>query len=390
MSYKIEQKIGNNTYIYEVISFWDPEKKQPRQKRKYLGKKEPVTGKIVTPNKSLYPKYIKDFGHLYFMEQISERLGLSKIIKSVFPDIYNEILSLCFFWVLENKPLYIYSKWLENTFYPSAKIMNVNQIKDLLARIGDSKLLIKKFFEKWVKYSQENSALITNITLNSENYKSLDYFELDKYPENFKKEIKKICFVFGNTTGLPLYFKIFKNKKLEFSTIDFSSILVNLNTDNILSVSGNIKDKLEDYKLIEYKDFSEISIFDSEKSQFIITNFPKPQHDDLYFFNNIKYNLEKSFDFINSSIESTFGRYTTVSENTGCIFLSFLIHIIFLHINKKMKDYEMNKIYNYQEIIMELKKIKSIEMSNGKRYFSEINKRQEYILNKFGINTCFR
>src|ERR671925_164541 len=38
-SYTIEQKIGNHTYLYEVESYWDPEKKQPRQRRKYLGKK---------------------------------------------------------------------------------------------------------------------------------------------------------------------------------------------------------------------------------------------------------------------------------------------------------------------------------------------------------------
>ena len=36
MSYTIEQKIGNHTYLYEVESYWDPEKKQPRQRRKYL------------------------------------------------------------------------------------------------------------------------------------------------------------------------------------------------------------------------------------------------------------------------------------------------------------------------------------------------------------------
>ena len=36
MSYTIEQRIGDHTYLYEVESFWDPEKKQPRQRRKYV------------------------------------------------------------------------------------------------------------------------------------------------------------------------------------------------------------------------------------------------------------------------------------------------------------------------------------------------------------------
>ena len=44
MSYIIEQRIGNHTYLYEVESYWDREKKQPRQKRKYL---EAVWQKII-------------------------------------------------------------------------------------------------------------------------------------------------------------------------------------------------------------------------------------------------------------------------------------------------------------------------------------------------------
>ena len=40
MAFTIEQKIGKHVYMYEVESRWDPEKKQARQKRKYLGKKD--------------------------------------------------------------------------------------------------------------------------------------------------------------------------------------------------------------------------------------------------------------------------------------------------------------------------------------------------------------
>jgi len=39
MSYIVEQKIKGKICLYEVTSYWDKEKKQPRQKRKYLGRK---------------------------------------------------------------------------------------------------------------------------------------------------------------------------------------------------------------------------------------------------------------------------------------------------------------------------------------------------------------
>ena len=37
MSYIIKQKIRGRVYAYEAVSYWDPEKKQSRQKRRYLG-----------------------------------------------------------------------------------------------------------------------------------------------------------------------------------------------------------------------------------------------------------------------------------------------------------------------------------------------------------------
>jgi hypothetical protein len=67
MSYTIEQKIGNHTYLYEVESYWDPEKKQPRQRRKYLGKKDPESGHLVRPRTRGAPRLCKDYGQVYLL-----------------------------------------------------------------------------------------------------------------------------------------------------------------------------------------------------------------------------------------------------------------------------------------------------------------------------------
>jgi hypothetical protein len=44
MAFIVEQKVGRYTYVWEAESFWDKERKQPRQKRKFLGRKDLVTG----------------------------------------------------------------------------------------------------------------------------------------------------------------------------------------------------------------------------------------------------------------------------------------------------------------------------------------------------------
>ena len=40
-------KSRNVTYVYESVSYWDKEKKQPRSSRKLIGKLDPDTGKVV-------------------------------------------------------------------------------------------------------------------------------------------------------------------------------------------------------------------------------------------------------------------------------------------------------------------------------------------------------
>ena len=37
MTYKVVQRIGNNYYLYSVEGKWDPEKKNSKQERRYIG-----------------------------------------------------------------------------------------------------------------------------------------------------------------------------------------------------------------------------------------------------------------------------------------------------------------------------------------------------------------
>ena len=39
------------TYVYESVSYWDKEKKQPRSRRKLIGKRDPETGEIIPTGK---------------------------------------------------------------------------------------------------------------------------------------------------------------------------------------------------------------------------------------------------------------------------------------------------------------------------------------------------
>lgn len=48
---KVYNKKMDVTYVYESESYWDKEKQQPRNRRKLIGKIDPVTGEIVPTGK---------------------------------------------------------------------------------------------------------------------------------------------------------------------------------------------------------------------------------------------------------------------------------------------------------------------------------------------------
>ena len=44
---KVHNKARNVTYVYESVSYWDKELKQPRSHRKLIGRIDPNTGEVV-------------------------------------------------------------------------------------------------------------------------------------------------------------------------------------------------------------------------------------------------------------------------------------------------------------------------------------------------------
>ena len=64
---KLYNRDRDVTYVYESTSFWDKDKKQPRSKRKLIGKIDPATGEIVptTPRKKKTDHSEDDYKTLY-------------------------------------------------------------------------------------------------------------------------------------------------------------------------------------------------------------------------------------------------------------------------------------------------------------------------------------
>ena len=137
MSYRFDQNVRGHIYVYEVTSFWDKEKKQPRQKRVYIGKKDPSTGRIIkSTQRSSKPIGSRDVGATHLLKEVSQKLNLLQNIKEVFPNDYENILYLSFFKIIKKEPYYLYHLWCDGSYVPEKNKLSPKKINNLLSKIG--------------------------------------------------------------------------------------------------------------------------------------------------------------------------------------------------------------------------------------------------------------
>ncbi|MEA3457716.1 MAG: hypothetical protein U9R21_03470, partial [Candidatus Thermoplasmatota archaeon] len=112
MAFRVEQKVGNTIYVYNAVNYWDKEKKQSRQRKTIIGKRDTETNEIIPTGKNRKKVKVQDFGCTNFLEQIYGKIGITEDIKNVF-SCFPEILTLISFLLSESKPVYLAKDWLE-------------------------------------------------------------------------------------------------------------------------------------------------------------------------------------------------------------------------------------------------------------------------------------
>lgn len=86
MTFKHVKAVGNKYYLYEVTSIWDPEKKSPRQKRKYLGCCD-AEGNLIPSSRSLHaPNVSKTIGTIWLINEVASNLHIRDKVRKIAGD----------------------------------------------------------------------------------------------------------------------------------------------------------------------------------------------------------------------------------------------------------------------------------------------------------------
>ena len=216
MAYRIEQKVGNHVYLYEVESYWDKTKKQPRQKRTFLGKKDPVTGELISTHKG-YSSW--DYGNTYFLYEIAKQLNLDILLKQIFPDIWQELLTCVFFEISEKKALYLCKPWMECTYSIAERDLSSQRISELLHDLGEQEEARFKFLKAWAGENDANEYVVFDITSFSSYAKKLDLLEWGYNRDREKLPQINFGIIYGEPSALPLFYTRYAGSIKDVSTL---------------------------------------------------------------------------------------------------------------------------------------------------------------------------
>ncbi len=219
MSFIVEQKIKGTIYLYKATSYRDKETKQPRQKRIFLGKRDPKTNEFI-PAKNKTPKNCLDFGNFYFLDNISKQLKLYDILKQTFGEYYKEILTTSFFEVSEKKPLYLCENWIDTTeHYDSIQSLTSQRISDLLLFLGNSADKRINFSKLWAKKRMEKEYIAFDITSISSYSKLIEFVEYGYNRDKEKLPQINLGMLFGEKSLLPIYYTLYSGSIKDVSTL---------------------------------------------------------------------------------------------------------------------------------------------------------------------------
>jgi transposase len=118
----------------------------------------------------------------------------------------------------------------------------------------------------------------------------------------------------------------------------------------------------------------------------LLTNQEELERDQMLTVYRQKDFLEKTFDTLKNEFDGKRLRSGTKDVVEGRLFIKFLSLIVYAAMGNIMREQQLFKQYSLRELLYELKKLRRVEMSNGRVVLTELSKRQKEIFKKFKVD----
>lgn len=216
------------TYVYSVTSYWDKEKKAPRNRQVCIGKLDKETGEIVPTMRkrkiieraSVSPGVtatVRVAGPFMLLNQLSEETGLTSLVKRCFPEQHAMIMSLVHFIVHKGLPLSRSESWSSGHLHPMEGIIASQRISELLVKITESDR--QRFLSLWLTKMTEGDYLCYDITSVSSYSRGNEYIKFGYNRDGESLPQINLAMLFGQKSKLPAYYRRMQGNISDVATL---------------------------------------------------------------------------------------------------------------------------------------------------------------------------
>jgi hypothetical protein len=158
------------------------------------------------------------YGATYLLDCIGKTTGVSDDLKTCFPDTYEQILSVAYYLILEDKnPMSRFPKWSILHIHPYGEPLSSQQSSDLFAGIGESQRM--HFFRLQGKRRLEKEHWAYDTTSISSYSESLRQVRYGKNKDGDQLPQINLALLFGEESFLPFYYKKLAGHISDVSTV---------------------------------------------------------------------------------------------------------------------------------------------------------------------------
>lgn len=217
MSYIVKQKIKGNIYLYNVENKWDSVNKKTFQKRTYIGAENPI--KLVKKRRNGLSLVNKNFGNIFLLKCLSEKIGIDNIVKNCFPEDYNEIMAMVYYEVMEGSPTYLFQYWLEEHHLPEVKKLDSAATSNLFESIGKNEISRVSFTEYWIEHLKPLNALFFDISSVSSYSTNISFIEWGYNRDQENLAQLNIGVVYCEEKKLPVCYFLYPGSIVDVTTL---------------------------------------------------------------------------------------------------------------------------------------------------------------------------
>lgn len=221
MSYFVKQKIRGKIYVYEAEGYWDSEKQQARQRRRYLGVWDEETQSIIPKEAERDVRTTRSFGQAYLLAEICKESDVQKKLHMALNEDGNAVLALAMTKVINPSSLRNVKHIMEDSCLAEVcqarSPFTSQSISELLERVSKNERGMWRFYSSLV--NEEEDVLVYDITSLSSYAKGINWLE---YGDDYRKlDLPQVNLglVVSIDRRIPIYPKLFPGSVNDVSTL---------------------------------------------------------------------------------------------------------------------------------------------------------------------------